>query len=294
MLAYMPYFFNPDPSSVLVLGFGLGVTASTFDLPGIDSINVVEICPSVIRASAQHFSLVNDKLIENEKLRLIIEDGRSWLQRTEEKYDVITCDAIHPRHGNNLYTQEYYEACLPKLKEGGTVCQWMPTNWLTEKEFQGLLKAFVSVFPDASLWYVNRGVSLMVGSKGKHVLDYPLLEKRMKYPSVRGDFADVDIFNPEQLLARSLMTSEQVQEYVKGVPANTDDYPYVEFGTRISMAPSGGVLEAFIHSDMRHVDIIRDMPENAGEILERIEIYSKNMKGEIRNELRNIPREQAY
>ncbi len=294
MLAYMPYFFNTAPNSVLVLGFGLGVTASTFDMPRIDSINVVEICPLVIHASAQYFSLVNDNLIQNEKLRLIIDDGRSWLQRTEEKYDVITCDAIHPRHGNNLYTKEYYEACLPKLKNGGTVCQWMPTNWLTEKEFQGLLKAFVSVFPNASLWYVNRGVSLMVGSKGEHAIDYKLLKKRMKYPAIRSDFADVDVFNPEQLLARSLMTSEQVKEYVKGVPANIDDYPYVEFGTRVSMAPSGGVLEAFIKSEMHHDEIIQDLPENSAEIFKRIKIYSQNMKGEIRNELQNIPREQAY
>lgn len=242
MLAYMPYFHHTEPDTVLVLGFGLGITASCFDQPDIDRIDVAEICPAVVSASVEHFAGANRNIYFNPKLNLIRDDGRSWLDITRRKYDIITCDAIHPRYGNNLYTREYYSLCRERLNDDGVVCQWMPTNWLSEHEYRSLLATFLSVFPDASLWYVNRGVTLMVGSKSPVKIDPALLEERMLRPGIREHMQQAGIFNWPGIIGYYLMSGAEAAAYAGNALVNTDDLPHVEYSKVVSMAPNYSVI----------------------------------------------------
>jgi len=286
MLAYMPYLFHPDPHNALVLGFGLGITASCFDQPEIDSIDVAEICPAVIRASGTWFAAANDDVLHNEKLNLIIDDGRSWMEITEKKYDLITCDAIHPRYGNNLYTKEYYELCRARLSADGAVCQWMPTNWLSDDEYKALLATFVSVFPHASLWYVNRGVTLIVGTKDDRLLDMKLLTERTHRPSMIGNLRKSGIQYGEEVLGYYLMKDDAISAFAGEVLLNTDDRPYVEFSEVVSMAPNTDVLQRFMvmEPDLKEIvdgeigDITRDV----------IAMKRAEVKREIRKDLEMI------
>jgi len=261
MLAYMPYFFHPEPEEVLVLGFGLGITAGCFDLEEIEKITVAEICPPVIKASARYFTIANHDVINNEKVEIMPEDGRAWLLTSNRKFDIITCDAIHPRYGNNLYTREYYELCREHLNEQGVICQWMPTNWMTAFEYKSLLKTFHSVFPDASLWYVNRGVTLAVGTLGPDRLNLQVLQERMKQQQVRDDLAEADIQGCEMLLARFYLNGKDFEEFCVDGEINTDDRPFVEYGKVISMAPNPEVLQSLYQTNPDVNSILSDWNE---------------------------------
>jgi spermidine synthase len=261
MLACMPYFFNSRPEDVLVLGFGLGITAGFFTVEDIKSITVAEICPPVIQASALYFAYPNHDIKNDRRLQIIPEDGRAWLLCSDRKFDIITCDAIHPRFGNNLYTREYYELCREHLTEDGVICQWMPTNWMTEYEYKSLLKTFQSVFPDASLWYVNRGVTLAVGTIGPKKIPIEMLLKRMDNRQIRDDLAETDILGPEMLLARFCMKGEEYADYCRNGKINTDDHPFVEYGREFRMAPNPDILQSLQDAAWNSYDIMTGWDE---------------------------------
>jgi spermidine synthase len=261
MLACMPYFYHPQPQNVLVLGFGLGITAGFFTLEDIKSITIAEICPPVVQASALYFAWPNHEIRNDPRLELIPEDGRAWLLSSGGRFDIITCDAIHPRFGNNLYTREYYELCRSHLDEDGVICQWMPTNWMTEFEYKSLLKTFQSVFPDASLWFVNRGVTLAVGTMGSGGIQVEKLMERMNYKQIRDDLAETDILGPEMLIARFCMKGEELADYCSEGMINTDDHPFVEYGRVSGMAPNPDILQSLLNVSWNTYEILTGLNE---------------------------------
>jgi spermidine synthase len=291
MLACMPYFFNTQPDNVLVLGFGLGITAGFFTLDEIKKITVAEICPPVIKASALYFAWPNHDVINDHRLEIIPEDGRAWLLSSGRKFDIITCDAIHPRYGNNLYTREYYELCREHLTGQGVVCQWMPTNWMTEYEYKSLLKTFQSVFPDASLWYVNRGVTLAVGTNSGTEMQLKTLWSRMEQPQIRDDLQEADILGTEMLLARFCMKGEEYTDYCRDGKINTDNHPFVEYGRKVSMAPNPDILQSLLDASWNSYDIITGWNEieiDTSGFNERLEYYELIIREEMRQDIQSL------
>jgi spermidine synthase len=97
---------KPDAKRVLVLGLGGGSITRRFwrDYPGM-LVDTVEIDPVVVDVAYRYFWLPED-----ERLRVFTEDGRRYVQRAEEAYDIVIVDAYHadalPFH---LTTEEFLE-----------------------------------------------------------------------------------------------------------------------------------------------------------------------------------------
>jgi spermidine synthase len=105
---------------------GIGITAKSIADMGIPVLDIVEISPEVTRVAADAYAYVNNNILAYENISITIEDGRSLLLRSKELYDMIICNAAHPRIGNSLYTGEFYRLCRQKLSLSGILCQWMP------------------------------------------------------------------------------------------------------------------------------------------------------------------------
>ena len=61
--------------------------------------------------------------------KVVIDDGRRYLARTEKKFDVITIDPPPPMAAAGsslLYSVEMYTIIKKRLKENGVVQQWIP------------------------------------------------------------------------------------------------------------------------------------------------------------------------
>lgn len=58
---------------------------------------------------------------------MIIDDGRRWLLRTDEKFDLIQIDALRSTtaYSNNLYSRQFFELASRHLNEGGVFMVWM-------------------------------------------------------------------------------------------------------------------------------------------------------------------------
>ena len=114
---------------MLIVGFGAGVTAGSFVLhPGIKRIVICEIEPLIPRMVAPYFSKENYDVVHDPRVEIVYDDARHYILTTNEKFDVITSDPIHPwvKGAASLYTKEYFELVKAHLNPGGVVTQWVP------------------------------------------------------------------------------------------------------------------------------------------------------------------------
>jgi spermidine synthase len=103
---------------VLMIGLGAG-SVSTYLLHAMPDVqvDVVELDPGVISAARQYFGVH-----ETDRFRIIESDGRVYLARHRELYDLVVLDAYRelgvPFH---LLTKEFYTLVKERLAPGGAV-----------------------------------------------------------------------------------------------------------------------------------------------------------------------------
>ncbi|MBL9152528.1 MAG: hypothetical protein JNK37_08590 [Verrucomicrobiales bacterium] len=148
----LPMLLHPAPRSALVICFGTGQTANAVREENPDAIDLVDLSPAVFRMGA-HFE-ANRGVLDDPRANRIVMDGRSWLRRTDHRYDVITLEPMPPYFAgsNSLYSVEFYREAAARLQPGGLIAQWFPLHLLTPEHGRSIAAAFCSVFPDAILW----------------------------------------------------------------------------------------------------------------------------------------------
>jgi spermidine synthase len=158
MLAHLPALVHPRPRSVLVVGFGAGVTAGSFvPYPEVERLVICEIEPLIPQVVSQHFRDENNDVLNDRRTQLFYDDARSFILTTDEKFDVITSDPIHPwvKGAASLYTKEYFEAVKAHLNPGGVVTQWVPLYESTVDAVKSEIATFLEVFPNGTVWANN-------------------------------------------------------------------------------------------------------------------------------------------
>jgi spermidine synthase len=89
MLGHLPGLLNPNPESVLIVGFGAGVTAGTFVVhPEVKSIHICEIEPVIPPQSDKYFGKENHHVLTDPRTTITYDDARSEAGRV--------CDAVGP------------------------------------------------------------------------------------------------------------------------------------------------------------------------------------------------------
>jgi spermidine synthase len=117
------------PESALVICFGMGTTHRSMLSWGIHS-TAVELVPSVPRFFA-YFHADAPALLASPLSRVVIDDGRFFLDRTSQRFDAIVIDPPPPVEAaasSLLYSMEFYRAAKPRLNRGGILAQWLPTS----------------------------------------------------------------------------------------------------------------------------------------------------------------------
>jgi len=127
-MAHMPLaFLNHKPESALVICLGMGTTLRSLASWGID-VTAVELVPGVKEAFG-YYHTDADRVLSQPNVRIIIDDGRRYLRRTEKKFDVITIDPPPPVEAAGsslLYSEEFYSLIRLRLKPDGILQQWFP------------------------------------------------------------------------------------------------------------------------------------------------------------------------
>lgn len=254
MLGYLPYLLHEEPEHSLVIGLGMGITAQSLLQPGMQRVDCVEINRGVVEASLAYFDAENNDALLQDRVNVIVDDGRSYLQTKDQTYDIITSNAVHARLSGNLYTREFYEICKERLTPNGVMCQWTSTNWLTPREFKSLITAFQEVFPNTSIWLVNAGHALMVGTPEPLNISYTEWQQRLSTSKARADLAEYSLGSPEIMMAHFIADQETLPLFLQNARPNTDDFPYAELSRVVSKIQIPEVVLGFIRlkRDLTH------------------------------------------
>ena len=151
---HLPLALVEHPKRVLFVGMGGGTAPSRFfhDYPDL-AIDVVEIDPAVAETARQYFSLPRSP-----RLAVHVQDGRLWLRRAADRYDLIVLDAYLidtiPFH---LATREFYAEAAARLAPGGAVAANVigALRGPQSRLFRAIDKTFASVFPAVYVFPVD-------------------------------------------------------------------------------------------------------------------------------------------
>lgn len=128
MMAHLPLaFLDRPPQDALVICFGMGTTfrsLRTWDIP----VTAVELVPSVPRLFP-YFHSDAPAILSSPLSHVVIDDGRRYLERTPQQYDVITIDPPPPVEAAGsslLYSENFYSVVRQRLRPGGILQQWLP------------------------------------------------------------------------------------------------------------------------------------------------------------------------
>lgn len=118
---YLLAAFHPAPKRVLMIGLATGSWAQVIaHHPALEELVIVEINPGYADIVATDPAV--SSLLRNEKVEILVDDGRRYLQRNaDDKFDMIIMNTtFHWRaYAANLLSQDFLELVLTHLNEGG-------------------------------------------------------------------------------------------------------------------------------------------------------------------------------
>jgi spermidine synthase len=232
MLGHISALFAARPESVLVVGFGAGVTAGTFTLyPETKRIVICELERLIPPATTQYFKRENYDVLHDARTRVFYDDARHFILTTKEKFDVITSDPIHPwvKGTATLYSKEYFEMCKRHLKPGGVVTQWVPLYESDPESIKSELATFFDVFPHATIWNSdasNRGYDVvLLGQAEPGPINMDALEQKLRRPEyarVVASLEEVGLGSALDLLSTYAGRQDELRPWLKGAQINRD------------------------------------------------------------------------
>ncbi len=231
MLGQLPLLLHTNPENVLVIGLGSGVTTNsvaTHSTPKL--IDVVEVSPEVVKAS-DYFKDVNRDVLEDDRVNVIVGDGRNFVLSETQQYDVIISQPSNPwiTGVSNLFTREAFELSKSKLAPGGLMAQWFQTYKMNPTDVRIVLKTFKSIFPHVTVWSPQPGDLILIGSEEALSFDWERLTDLISVPDIEHDLDQVNRANPRQLFGMFWLGEAELSAYTVAAPLNTDDRPRVEF-----------------------------------------------------------------
>lgn len=233
MLGHLPALMHSNPQSVLIVGFGAGVTAGTFVThPEVKRIRICEIEPAIPPSSDRFFGKENHHVLRDPRTSVTYDDARHFVLTSPEKYDIITSDPIHPwvKGMASLYTTEYFEMCKRHLNPGGFVTQWVPLYESSPEAVRSEIATFVEAFPNATVWgNVNidgTGYDLVLMGQAQPLrIDVDEIQNRIDQPdhaAVRESLSEAGYKSFVNLLATYSASAADLRGWTQGAEINRD------------------------------------------------------------------------
>lgn len=229
ILGHLPMLLHPGPRDALVICLGSGMTLSALGAhPDVTSIDCVELSPGVVRAAREWFGAANGHVLEDPRVRVIVNDGRTQLRFSPKRYDVITLEPPPPNCDGvaALYSREFYELCRSRLRPGGILSQWIPYHGASPMQIRSMLAAVRAAFPHTTLWEMFDGREYcVVGRLDDAQIPWGRVAGRFAVPGVQAHLQEVGISRLEDLFSCFVLGPQGMVAFVDGARPVTDDLP---------------------------------------------------------------------
>jgi len=226
------------PSNALVICFGMGTTFRSAMSWGIPT-TAVDLVPSVPKLFT-YYHRDGEEILASPGARVVIDDGRRYLERSPEEYDAIIIDPPPPVQAAGsslLYSEDFYAVAKKRLAPGGILQQFLPdgVNAANDNPLKAAVaRALQSSFPYVRIfqWNGRQGWHFLASAQPIPVRTAAELAGRMPVAAV----ADMLEWGPEKtaekqfdlLLSREVKPAQMIALSPQ-TPALQDDHPINEY-----------------------------------------------------------------
>jgi len=289
MLGHMPALLHPNPKSVLIVGFGAGVTAGSF-VPHreVERIVICEMEPLIPPTATRYFGRQNYHVIDDPRAQIVYDDARHFVLTTPEKFDIITSDPIHPwvKGSATLYSREYFELVKQHLNPGGVITQWVPLYESDVATVKSEIRTFFDVFPNGTIWgndISGGGYDLvLLGQADPAKIDVDAMQQRLErpeYEAVAQSLREVGFPSAVSLLGTYAGQETDLRRWLEGAEINRDGNLRLQYmaGLALNVSREGSIYSEMltyrrfpenliIGSDQRKMALrmAMELPENGG------------------------------
>src|SRR6185503_13514312 len=230
LIGTLPLLARQQTDDVLLIGLGSGVTLGSVEQFPVKRVTCVELEPAVVEAT-RHFEDVNNRPLEDPRLRLVSNDGRNFIYTTDEKFDVIVSEPSNPWLTGvaNLFTLEYFKRGAERLKDDGLFGQWLQLYEMAPEDVRTLVATFRAAFPHVYVFRGAEGDLMLLGSKRERKLDMSVIRSHFDNPKIAADLKRINTTRPADIISRFYLGPDEVSNLSNGAPLNTDNNALIEF-----------------------------------------------------------------
>jgi spermidine synthase len=148
LMPVLPLILRPQSQSLLVVAFGMGSAFRTGLISGL-AVDGVDLIPSVPEMFDTFFADA-PRFLRDPRGRVIVADGRNYVELTQRRYDIIVVDPPPPVQSAGvsvISSREFYAAGRAILNSGGVMMQWVPIGQSLD-EFRAHVRTFHDIFPN--------------------------------------------------------------------------------------------------------------------------------------------------
>lgn len=140
---------SKNKKNILVLGGGDGcIVRELLKYDAIKNITLVDLDNQMIEIGKKNkiFTDLNQNALDSPKLNIVIQDAFTFLEKTNQMFDVILVDLPDPNSVdlNKLYTKEFYRLSANKMSEEGVFITQSGSPYYATKAFYCINKTIKS------------------------------------------------------------------------------------------------------------------------------------------------------
>ena len=215
MMTHVPVLAHGKVHRVLIVGGGDGgMLREVTRHRSIEQITQVEIDHQVIDMCRTYLPNHSRGAFDDPRVKIVIDDGRHFVENTQERYDVIISDSTDPiGPGEALFEADFYAQCKRCLTQGGIFVAQNGVPFMQLEEARITARRLQRVFNDWHFYssavptYVGGIMAFAWGSDNKslrrtesHVLASRFIKSGIKTRYYNPDLHQAAFALPQYLL----------------------------------------------------------------------------------------------
>jgi spermidine synthase len=192
-MAHLPLaFMTRPPQNGLVICFGMGTSFRSMRSWGIPT-TAVDLVPSVPLLFG-YFHEDAPRVLSSPSARIVVDDGRRFLDGSSDSYDIIVVDPPPPVEATGsslLYSREFYNVIKQHLRPDGILQMWYPAAGSDAATTSSVAKALQQSFPNVRAFqsYDGFGIHFLASIQPLPVVSSAVLAARLQ-PAAATDFLE--------------------------------------------------------------------------------------------------------
>jgi hypothetical protein len=197
--------------------------------------------------------------MSNNRILVLRDDARAYLETTEETYDIIVTDCfISAITGTaTLYSREYFRLCSRRLAPGGIMSVGAGFLMGTDR---AIARTFIEAFPHVAVFAFDTGnpnhnAVFLIGANEPIQFSRESIERVFEQPVLSAELANYAIPTADKLIESYLCAGREILPYISDTEVCTDDKPTIDF---LAVAWVEGFAPEFVRVGSKDVWHIRD------------------------------------